>query len=470
MDGDVKTKSVYCLEAKEQQVLEELGVRLVKPSEKERFDQLIGKHHYLHNANYAGRALRYVAQWKSKWLALLMWSSSAYHLKAREAWIGWSETQRRQRLPLVVNNSRFLILPEAHYPNLASRVMGLCLKRLSQDWEREWGHEVLVAESFVDSQLFRGTSYKVSGWTLLGQTQGFGRCAQDFYVEHERPKQLWVRELRSGGRELLRSEALPPPLAAVENELAVRCAVPVPQLRGMWAFFHHHIQDWRSPFGLRYRLATVLTIIACAGFCGVSRGQRDLAAFARRLTHPQRRALRCPRNKLNRALYDVPEETTFFRVLTRVDPLQVEQALQAWQNHALGPLPKSEMIVLDGKEPAHAGGVEIVSALAVPSLRWLGSEQVAKKSNEIPAVQRLIPRLDLEGRTVITDAMHTQNQTARQIVFEAGGDYLFTVKDNQKGLRQTIQSLLKTEAVPPSGPIVAHPDAGLDRGNQSRSA
>lgn len=466
----MKPHRYSCPGIEEQRVLEEVVIRLVEPSEQERFEQLICEHHYLHNANSTGRSLRYVAEHQGQWLALLMWSSSAYHLKARDAWIGWSETQRRRRLSLVVNNSRFLILPEAHYPNLASRVMGLCLKRLSPDWEQVWGHAVLAAESFVDSQLFRGTSYKVSGWTLLGPTQGFGRCAQDFYVEHERPKQLWVRELRPGGRELLRSEVLPPDLAKVESQLEVKCQTPMPQLRGMWSFFHHYLKDWRSPFGLRYRLATILTIIACAGFCGVSRGQRDLAAFARRLTHPQRRALRCPRNKQNRAIYAVPQETTFFRVLTRVNPIQVEQALQAWQDHVLGPLPKSEMVVLDGKQPDHAGGVGIVSALAVPSLRWLGSEQVAEKSNEIPAVQRIIPRLDLEGRTVIVDALHTQTKTAQQIVFEAGGDYLLTVKGNQPGLHQTLEGLLKTEAIPPSGPIVTHPDACLDRGNQSRSA
>ena len=58
----------------------------------------------------------------------------------------------------------------------------------------------MVVESFVDTQLFRGTAYKASGREALGPTQGFARHAQDFYVEHQRPKQIWVRELAPGTR------------------------------------------------------------------------------------------------------------------------------------------------------------------------------------------------------------------------------------------------------------------------------
>ena len=89
-------------------------------------------------------------------------------------------------------------------PNLASRVMRLGLQWLSADWEHAYHHGVLIAESFVDPHLFLGTCYKGSEWTLLDQTQGYGRCRQDFYQLHERPKQLWVRELCPGARTILR--------------------------------------------------------------------------------------------------------------------------------------------------------------------------------------------------------------------------------------------------------------------------
>src|SRR5438876_1163454 len=79
----------------------------------------------------------------------------------------------------------------------------------SAAWEQTYGHGVLIAETFVDPEHFRGTTYKASGWTLLGQTQGFQRSRQDFYQAHHKPKQLWVRELTPGARTILRGRNLP---------------------------------------------------------------------------------------------------------------------------------------------------------------------------------------------------------------------------------------------------------------------
>ena len=226
----MKTKREVHVSALEQDVLDGVEVRLLQPQEQKRFDKLIETQHYLRTATLVGERLCYVAEYQGIWLALLAWSAPAYHLKDRDEWIGWTQEQRRRRLGWVANNSRFLILEGAHYPNLASRVMGLCLGRLSADWEARWGHGVLAVESFVDGQLFRGTSYRVSGWTQLGATDGWGRQRQDFYVRHDRPKQLWVRELRAGARELLRTEPLPPEWQGMESEVVPRCAQGVKTL------------------------------------------------------------------------------------------------------------------------------------------------------------------------------------------------------------------------------------------------
>jgi len=450
----------------EQRVLDGVKVRLAKRKEEQRFERVMRREHYLKNMDLVGHRLLYVAEYNGQWLALLTWSTPALHVKARDTWIGWSEEQRRKRLRLVVNNSRYVLLSAERYPNLATRVMGLCLQRVASDWEKQFGHRLLAAESFVDGQLFRGTCYRASNWTRLGETQGFGRAANDFYVAHHRPKQLWVRELVSGGRDLLRAESLPADLAAMERELPPTCPVRAPQLRSLWEFFRLYVKDWRKLRGLRYPLPTLLAIIACAAFCRVPRGQRDLAEFAARLTRKQRRILRCPYDK-KRQEYRVPKETTFFRVLTNVAPLQLEKALQAWQTQMLGPVPKEEAVVFDGKEPDHAGGAQIVSAVAIPSLRWLGSEQVADKSNEIPAGQRLVERVDVEGRLVLADALHTQQATARKIVFEKGGEYVFTVKGNQPGVLGTITDLLSKEVFSPSGHDVQRAAVVARQGSQS---
>ena len=120
----------------EQYVLEHLSVRLVSDHDEQiGFDQLLVEHHYLHSAALVGEHLRYVATFQGQWLALAAWSAAALHLKARDQFIGWSEEQRRTRLPLLANNARLLVLPEFHYPNLVSRFMKVMLARLSVDWQ-----------------------------------------------------------------------------------------------------------------------------------------------------------------------------------------------------------------------------------------------------------------------------------------------------------------------------------------------
>ena len=136
------------------------------------------------------------------------------------------------RLPLVVNNSRLLVLPPCECPNLISRFMKLMLGRLSADWEQSWGHPVALAETFVDPHLYQGTAYKASGWHRLGQTGGWKRSAEDFYQKHERPKQIWVRELVPNACGKLCARQLPAqtksPIAA---NAKIRLALRLPVIR-----------------------------------------------------------------------------------------------------------------------------------------------------------------------------------------------------------------------------------------------
>ena len=96
----------------EQELLNAVTVRPIEPHERKAFDELLVKEHYLHSAELVGEQLRYVAEYRGKWLALLTWNAGAFNLRDREAWIGWSQAQKKRRLTLVVNNSRFVILPK----------------------------------------------------------------------------------------------------------------------------------------------------------------------------------------------------------------------------------------------------------------------------------------------------------------------------------------------------------------------
>ena len=201
--------------ATESDVLDRVTVRLVREDEVGQFNYYLEKEHYLESSRLVGQWLRYVAEVDGQWVALLTFSAPALHLKARELWIGWSARQRARRLGLVVNNSRFLVLPARHrYPNLASRVLGLTLRRLSADWQERWGHPVLVVESFVDESEYRGTSYRACGFSAVGPTEGFSRASRDFYQKNGQPKQLYLRELHAGARKRLSQARLPEPLAA----------------------------------------------------------------------------------------------------------------------------------------------------------------------------------------------------------------------------------------------------------------
>jgi hypothetical protein len=334
-----------------------------------------------------------------------------------------------------------LILEGWHQPNLASRLMKLCLQRLSQDWADLYGHGVLVAESFVDPQQFLGTCYKASGWTLLGPTQGYRRSRQDFYLAHDCPKQLWVRELSPGARTVLRGRNTPEVLRSVASTHAPECLQTPEELQQMRRYFEG-LTDWRKRKS-DFPLSSLIAVSLCALLCKVCLGQRDLAAFAADLTVDQMAALRFPRDWTSRhRRYRPPSESSFFRLLSHLNSRQLEAALLEWQDHVLGKRrPAGDQVAVDGKELLNSQGLEIASAYSVSNGRWLGSEAVAKGSDEIPAVQELLRRVPLDGSLVTSDALHTQTETARIIVQERGADYLFTVKGNQKGVAKNVQQL-----------------------------
>ena len=220
--------------------------------------------------------------------------------------------------------------------------------------------------------------------------------------------------------------------------------------------YFRRVKDWRGVVK-SYPCASLLAVVLCATLCGVARGQRDLAAFARGLTQAQRRALLF-RKKRRTGKYPAPCETTFFRLLAKVDPHELEQALLDCQDHVLGPPTEADrLIAYDGKTLNSARGIELASGFSVETGRWMGTEAVAAGSNEIPAIQRLLARTDLTGKTAVMDALNTQTETARQVVQTCGGDYVLTVKGNQKGLSETLEQLW-------NGARGAFPPSALDFG------
>lgn len=175
-----------------------------------------------------------------------------------------------------------------------------------------------------------------------------------------------------------------------------------------------------------------MAIVALACLSGAGQGYRSVSRFAKRLNKLQRRALRCWINP-NTGQSQVPSESVVQRVLQKVPRLEVELIAVVWQNDLLGAAPASDTVVIDGKE-VRGGDVMLVNAIAQPSQRLQGVEPVAQKTNEIPTAQTLIRRLDLTGRIIQLDGMHTQHQTAYQSLYEQGADYsMIPTDDSQNG-------------------------------------
>ena len=184
-------------------ILKEIHVRVLVRGEEARFRQLLQAHHYLGALPKIGETLWYVATWEAEWVALLCFSAAAWKCAVRDQWIGWDFRHQYERLKLVANNSRFLILPDRHSPNLASRILSLCEKRLPSDWLAAFGHPLLLIETFVDPQRFRGTIYQAANWLYLGQTRGYRRTRQGYSATSQSPKKIFVRALQADARALL---------------------------------------------------------------------------------------------------------------------------------------------------------------------------------------------------------------------------------------------------------------------------
>ena len=428
-------------------MLDHLQVRLVtSPKDKARCDQLIVEHHYLKDATLVGEQLRYVATYRGQWLAVATWSAASWHIKDRDEFIGWDFEQCRRRRPLLANNSRLLVLPACHYPNLISRFMKLMLVRLSADWQEHWGHPLAMVETFVDPQRYQGTAYKVSGWSHLGRTAGWKRDAADFYIKHDAPKQIWVRELVKNARVKLRAAQLPSEWAGVEAQARPRCAHTVKEIRSLMESLRRQLPEFRRAQALGYPIAGMVCLIVMAMATGVRQGPDDLEKYADTLSQPQLRALGFRRDgRTGRPR--CPKKTTFTRVLAGVKAQVLEEVLLAWQQRLTGPVQDS-LVIVDGKKMRH-GGVEMVNATNGRG-QYLGGVITAAKSNEIPAARQLLGRLDLAGKIVLSDAAHTQVETGQQILFAQGGEYLMTVKANQKTLQTTLQNLFEPQGFSPA--------------------
>ena len=206
--------------------LEPLVLHLVQATDRKRstlFKEYVDRYHYLIGGlpfdfiflRYRipfGAHLRYLvesSQLPGRYLACLQFSSPAWMMAPRDAWIGWSTSERKRNLQFIVNQSRFLILPWVFVRGLASKILSLAARRLPQDWQVIYGYRPLLLETLVDRSRFSGTCYKAGNWIHLGATQGRGRMDRDHATHSQAIKDIFVYPLCRHAREQLHSAVSP---------------------------------------------------------------------------------------------------------------------------------------------------------------------------------------------------------------------------------------------------------------------
>ena len=411
-----------------------LQVRTVtSAAEIKSFDQQLAQKHFLGEAPAVGDFLRQAVERNGQVVALLVWGPAALKLKDRERWIGWSTSQRAERLKLVVQNRRYLLLhPKGQEPGLASVALAAACRALPDQWQERFSYRPLLAETFTDPETHAGTCYKASGWEPVGWSQGHSRHRADFYVRNGRPKRLWMKELTEQARpkayalhlDPSSQQALTPastgtlPLNPPQTTSLLECMRQMPDPRAA---------------NTHFRIGPVLTLVAMALLCG-ARDLAQISRFATRLRPRQRAALALPVKKGTRRFYEVPGYNVFYEVLRRLDPEIFAQRLTQWLGQHAGSLPAA--LSLDGKMIRDLiGTVTLADAQnGSPVALAMMDQKEGTQRCEQTAAKALIEALpSLEGQTLTADPLHCQRELARSIV-ERGGEYLFQIKGNQKKL------------------------------------
>ena len=420
-------------------VLQGVTVRLARPDERRRWDDLMDQRHYPGFEQFAGRGLRYVAEWNGRWLALPGWQTGAFSCAPRDKWLGWHRAVQYRRLHPIGNNTRFLVLPEGQgVPNLASRVPGRNLRRLGDDWERAWGHPLLVAETFVDPSRFRGTCYRAANWIKLGLSKGYARSNGKFTDRHGQKKVMLVYPLQAGARELLAQAGDRPEWHCK----AVRVRYANEELRSLRSLLDE-VEDGRGRHGKRHSLGAVLALQLLSRMAG-HRGGRAAETFCQTLSQEELRAPGCRWSRVSRRC-ETPSDTTFQRVMADTGPASLERVAQRWTQPRRR---EAKVLAADGKrirganrlspEGLHWETVTLVDhAAGVP----VASRSDREEGGEQQALRDWLEEVDLRGRVITLDAGHAGKEIQEGIVKQHGGDVVVTLKGNCPETCATLRGL-----------------------------
>ena len=405
--------------------------------------RMLDEEHLLGAGREAGDRLCEFILEEDQIVAVLIWCAAAWHLQDRDTMIGWDPVTRSQRLKLVVQLRRFLVVGKTRRPNLASQCLGLALRELPARWHAEHGYRPLMAESFSDPESHHGTVYKVTNWIYAGDTKGFSQDHTDYYLPNERPKKLWLKPLVKNACLLLCAPEVPEDCkAGLTGGGGTRSPLKINSLKTLRDAFHQ-VPDPRRPQSRRHPLSAMLTLIAL----GLLMGGRDMLNIWRRvakLDERQRAAIGLRVRHKGSGRLKMPGYDALNDLMNAIDPTAYSAALTAWLQANTGILPRS--LAFDGKSIGDGTCGMIITLCRHEDGRPVAMIPATgkKEDSEVSEARALLasPQVRLANALITADALHNKEATLRVIV-EKGGDYLIGTKDNTSNRYEAVEKALE---------------------------
>ena len=421
--------------------LREITLVVAEPAELEAVNAALEREHYLGAVTPNNREVVQLALRHNQVVAIVVWTRAARKLAAREAWLGWDGRTRTRRLPLLVQNNRFLVLSKVRQTNLASRVLGLAVAALPEHWQQRTGVQPLLAETFVDAERYAGTCYQAAGWAEVGGTAGFARHGDDYYVAHGAAKRLWLRPLSEHARARLVDPLTPLPgeqtRAFGELPVPLRCAESLAEaLRA--------VPDPRRAAGRQFPLPAMLTGAVLGLACG-ARTVSDLFRFVQELTPAQRRGLGFRGTAKNPRIVPPPGEGCWRKVLAAVDPADLARVVLDWQ---LSQRALPALLAIDGKT-LHRGLATLVTLCDATTGEPLAQLARGGPGHEKTLAHTLVDALPvgaLDGKLIGGDALYADSALVRKLVQHHGALTVVQLKNNQLHAAQRSEALLTQHA------------------------
>ena len=360
-------------------------------------------------------------------MALVGWQGGAFKCGPRDRWLGWHKGVQFRRLHLIGNNTRFLILPEGQ----GVKNLGSCIGPQSTAAERGLGAD-LGAPVGAGRDLRGSEAVPRDGVPGLeleagGTDAGVGRSNGTWTERHGERKEMLLYPLREDARERLRDP---------EDRREWGCrGVAVDYGKGELQSLRRQlegVEDFRRAQGRKHRMAAVVSICVLARLAGKV-GPTETARFAKSLTQEELRVLGTWFDpKAN--CWVPPSLATIHRVLAHTGPDSLARQVQRWTAPRCR---EGTAFAGDGKRICganrHAQGKrrwETVTLVEHGSGLPVASHSFGEEGGEVAAVRALLEEVDLRGRTVTLDALHTCRDTERALVEQHGAHYLLTVKNN----------------------------------------